>query len=142
MRRRTHNYYLPPKVPKSLFFEIKRKEVIIPVVKTPYGFECPYFFGDYYRGRDREECRLIDEKNGRARWDSSYCRNCPVPAIYRANACPNMVLTAQIIPGILGIGRRIEVRAFCTQSKTDVREPQIGCGNCHPLPPEFRELKT
>jgi hypothetical protein len=111
-------------------------------VKTPYGVECPYFYGDYYRGRDREECRLIEEKTGSGKWERSLCQNCPVPAIYRANACPNMILTARVNPGILRIGRRVEVSAFCTLSNTDVKEPHVGCGKCHPLPPEFRELKS
>jgi hypothetical protein len=111
-------------------------------VKTPFGFDCEYFFGDYYRGRNREECRLLDPKIDHGRWNANFCKTCPVPGILRANACPNMILTARANPGILGLGKRMEISAFCTLSKTTVREPEIGCGNCHPLPSEFRELKT
>ena len=28
-------------------------------MKTPAGTECKYFYGDYYRGRNHEECRLL-----------------------------------------------------------------------------------
>ena len=111
-------------------------------MKPPLGFDCVYFFGDYYRGRNHEECRLISGGSDRGLWNSNYCRNCRVPVIIRANACPNMVLSVRIHAGILGIGRRVEVSAYCTLSKAAVYEPEIGCGKCHPLPPEFRELKT
>jgi hypothetical protein len=106
-------------------------------VKTPFGFECPYFFGDYYRGRTREECRLLPPGQS-SRWSTDLCRKCPVPGIVRANACPNMVLSAGINSVFLGLGRKMGVGAYCTLSKSTVREPEIGCGQCHPLPPEFK----
>jgi hypothetical protein len=28
-------------------------------MRTPAGTECKYFYGDYYRGRSQEECRLL-----------------------------------------------------------------------------------
>jgi hypothetical protein len=111
-------------------------------MKTPFGFDCPYFFGDYYRGRSHEECRLLAQDARSSSWTSALCRTCPVPAIIRANACPTMVLKGIVKPGFLGLGRKMQVSAYCTLSQGEVREPQIGCGQCHPLPPEFRELKT
>jgi len=48
-----------------------------------------------------------------------------------ANACQNMVLEAKVGRGFLGLRRRIEVKAFCTQTLKDVLEPEIGCGQCH-----------
>ncbi len=56
-------------------------------MKTPAGSECKYFYGDYYRGRDHEECRLLG-----AQWKPALCRTCPVPAIEMANACEFMRL--------------------------------------------------
>ena len=29
-------------------------------MRTPAGTECPYYYADYYRGRSKQECRLID----------------------------------------------------------------------------------
>lgn len=109
-------------------------------MKTPFGFDCPYFFGDYYRGRSREECRLLEPGPQAQSWTVNLCKSCPVPAIVRANACPNMVLTGEVKAGFLGLGRKMRISAFCTLSQSAVREPQVGCGQCHPLPPEFRDL--
>ena len=30
-------------------------------MKTPAGKECKFFYGDYYRGRQHEECRLLKD---------------------------------------------------------------------------------
>ena len=30
-------------------------------MRTPAGKECQYFYGDYYRGRNQEECRLLSD---------------------------------------------------------------------------------
>ncbi|MBI4926633.1 MAG: hypothetical protein HY835_02630 [Anaerolineae bacterium] len=106
-------------------------------MRTPAGVECPYFYGNYFRGRSEEECRLIGPKAPPGNWTPNLCKNCPVPAIARANACENMVLTAQVRSNLFGLIRRVDVQAYCTLSKTDVKEPQIGCGQCHPLPDEF-----
>lgn len=107
-------------------------------MRTPYGFDCPYFYGNYYRGRNVEECRLLEGSPTRHKWKSSYCKTCPVPQISRANACPNMKLSGDISSGILGLGSRMKISAYCTLSEKSVSEPQIGCGLCHPLPPEFK----
>ena len=66
-----------------------------------------------------------------ASWKPDLCRLCRVPRILRANACRHLVLQASVSPGILGLGRRVEVRAECLLSLTDVAEPEIGCGRCH-----------
>jgi len=49
-----------------------------------------------------------------------------------------MVLEAKVERGFLGLRRRIDVAAFCTQSLQDVLEPEIGCGQCHDAFPIFR----
>lgn len=103
-------------------------------MKTPAGFECKYFYGDYYRYRNHEECRLIGTVPPPRNWTPDLCSTCPVPAILRANACPNMVLTAAVKPGFLKIGRGVKITAFCTKSRIAVKEPEIGCGSCHTIP--------
>ncbi len=107
-------------------------------MKTPAGFECQYFYGDYYRGRNLEECRLIGDAPPPGNWTPDLCKTCPVPSIQRANSCPNMVLKAAVKRVFL-IKRKVSITAFCTKSQKPVSEPEIGCGQCHPLPPVFME---
>ena len=102
-------------------------------MKTPSGIECPYFYGDYFRGRQIEECRLIGNQSGSQHWTANLCETCPVPAIKRANACPTMVLTPTIKKKFLGVKRQVQVSAYCTRSESKVKVPEIGCGICHPL---------
>jgi hypothetical protein len=110
-------------------------------MRTPAGFECTYFHGDYYRGRKQEECRLIGSRKPPDHWTPDLCKTCPVPGIQRANACTNMVLTAHINSLILGLRRRVTVTAHCSKAETTVEVPEIGCGICHPLPDLLLEIK-
>ena len=105
-------------------------------MKTPAGRECKYFYGDYYRGREHEECRLLP----REEWDASLCETCPVPRILQANACEHMRLYAKVTRSWrTGFRRRVEIEAFCEKTLRRVEEPEIGCGECHRLPPIFEE---
>ena len=101
------------------------------------GKECPYFYGDYYRGKQHEECRLIG--NGTPAWEMKYCRTCPVPDIVMANNCPNMILAGEIKGNLLGFNKRVAVTAYCTKSHQEVRNPYVGCGQCHPIIDLFKE---
>jgi hypothetical protein len=100
-------------------------------MQTPYGFECRYYYQDFFRGRSTLECRLIGRNPASERWAPKLCRDCPVPAILRDNACPNMALEGKVARGFLGLMRRVQVYAVCTLSATEVREPRVGCGQCH-----------
>lgn len=109
-------------------------------MKTPNGIECEYFYGDYLRGRKREECRLLDAAG--IAWDVSLCRGCPVPGIRRANACQFIRLKPRVTRPMLELFRRqVQVSAYCEKSGENVLEPEIGCGQCHPLPPVFEVKK-
>jgi len=102
-------------------------------MKTPAGHECPHFYGDYFRGRNVEECRLLKQQ-GQV-WTPDLCRTCPVPAIARANSCQYMKLNAVITrPFSALFSRRVQVTALCEKSEKNVSEPEIGCGQCHSLP--------
>ncbi len=106
-------------------------------MKTPAGSECKYFYGDYYRGRNHEECRLVG-----AAWRRDMCRTCPVPGILLANACEFMRLQAGIArPVSAAFQRRVRVTAFCEKTERSGFDPHIGCGECHPLPPAFEVKK-
>jgi hypothetical protein len=108
-------------------------------MRTPAGKECRYFFGDYYRGREREECRLLESSNPSQRWTSDLCFSCPVPDILLANACPHLELEGVVERPFPYIKRQVKIKAYCTKTSRDVTEPRIGCGECHPLPPIFTE---
>jgi hypothetical protein len=109
-------------------------------MRTPAGFECKYFYGDYYRGRSVEECRLLQASG--QNWTADLCKTCPAPGIARANACEFLQLHAKVTrPFSAGFMRRVEVSAFCEKANKPVAEPQIGCGLCHPLPSIFEVKK-
>lgn len=101
-------------------------------MQTPAGKECPYFYADYYRGREHEECRLL--KTTSYEWTPDLCFRCPVPEISRANACKNQVLEPKVERPFLVLNRRVSISAYCTKCQCSVKEPKIGCGQCHPLP--------
>lgn len=110
-------------------------------MRTPFGFDCPHFYGDYYRGKHHEECRLLESTGVTSVWKIDLCKTCPVPSITRANACPTLVLSASIKKGFLGMGNHVEVKAFCSRSQTEVKALAIGCGLCHPVPDVFSGKK-
>lgn len=103
-------------------------------MRTPSGRECPYFYGDYHRGRQIEECRLIDKPNQPKKWQPKYCASCPVPDIVIANSCPNMILSADIKKSLPLFKKKVYVSAYCTKAHKEVKEPKIGCGLCHDVP--------
>lgn len=100
-------------------------------MRTPAGIECKYFYGDYYRGRNHEECRLLMRSS--QKWEPALCRTCPVPSITRANACQYMVLTAVVKRSITTLFRpTVQVSAYCEKTERNVSQPHVGCGECHP----------
>ncbi len=108
-------------------------------MRTPAGKECKYFYGDYFRGRNREECRLLQASE--ERWSRDLCQTCPVPGILQANACEFLQLHATVKRSLAGLlQRRVKITAYCEKVGRSVAEPHIGCGECHPLPSEFRVM--
>lgn len=100
-------------------------------MKTPYGKECPYFYGDYRRGRNHEECRLLSDHQ--LQWESRLCEKCKVPEIRMANACENMELIPSL-EKLFFIGKsQIQIKAYCHKTEKIVEDPRIGCGKCHPI---------
>ena len=102
-------------------------------MKTPAGTECKFFYGNYFRGRNNEECRLI----GNA-WKRPLCNTCPVPGILRANACETMQLEGEVTRSLGSLfQKRVEVRARCSKTGLAGFDPHVGCGECHPVPEIF-----
>lgn len=106
-------------------------------MKTPAGKECAYFYGDYYRGRQREECRLLGSATPPLTWKPYLCSQCPVPDILRDNACSHMILEPTLQRTLPFFKFQVSVRVFCVKSQKGDFDPHIGCGQCHPLPAEF-----
>ena len=102
-------------------------------MRTPAGFDCKFFYGDYYRGRNKQECRLIAHNPASEKWTPDLCAQCRVPKILLANACPNLVLEARVVKTWLGLRRRVVVTATCLRTQQSVAEPEIGCGHCHEI---------
>ena len=100
-------------------------------MKTPAGRECSYFYGDYRRGRNHEECRLIGANPNGGQWKSALCKTCPVPGIFLANACPHLTLTGRVADRFLGFVQEVQVTAYCRKTSQTVAEPEVGCGHCH-----------
>lgn len=111
-------------------------------MRTPAGFECKYFYGNYFRGRKQEECRLIGNAPPPHHWTADLCQKCPVPEIIRANACEHMELHAEAQRSLFGLVKKVVVTTYCHKSQQAVAEPEIGCGQCHPLPPAFLKRQS
>lgn len=99
-------------------------------MRNPYNRECPYFYGDYYRGREKEECRLFTSSSSTV-WQPDYCKNCPVPDIVLANACSNMVLELKLKRKLPFIQPQLQVNTYCNKTKRHNFDPYVGCGECH-----------
>jgi len=105
-------------------------------MKTPAGRECPHFYGDYYRGRNVEECRLLQLYG--QNWTRDLCATCQSPNVALANSCQQMKLKALVSrPFAALFQRRVQITAYCEKTQRDVSEPQVGCGECHALPFKF-----
>ncbi len=100
-------------------------------MKTPFGKECKYYYGDYYRGKSTEECRLIEANPASAPWKPALCQNCPVPDILQANGSVNLVLRARVGKSMLGLLQKVEVTAYCREHEVDIPDPKAGCRQCH-----------
>jgi hypothetical protein len=106
-------------------------------MQTPAGQECSYFYGDYFRGRSREECRLLSSASPPLPWNRELCFSCPVPEIQLANACKHMVLIPRLERPFPFLKRRVRVSTYCNKTERENFDPHIGCGECHSLPPVF-----
>ena len=102
---------------------------------TPAGKECKFFYGDYYRGRNHEECRLLEDHG--LSWAPYMCQECPVPEILNANSCEFMNLHPELKRPLFFMRPQVHVTAYCTKVEHNVDEPRIGCSQCHPNLPEF-----
>ena len=90
---------------------------------------CRFFYGDYHRGKNKEECRLIgaNPANGRS-WRRKLCDSCPVPELLIASNSRDLVLQAEVHRKFLR--DRVEVTfAVCAKHMTELDDPGY-CPKC------------
>ncbi len=91
--------------------------------------DCPYYFADYFRGRETEKCRLIERNpQNRRPWHRSLCDSCPVPGILRQSTCRHLAIEASV-QRRLGLLDRVSVYAICTEHVEELRDPKH-CAQC------------
>ncbi len=109
-------------------------------MKTPYGKECKFYYADYVRGRETAECRLLENNPETDAWFPALCQTCPVPEILMANHCPHLHLYARVRKSLFGLSKKVEIEGFCERHFLQVRDPRVGCGNCHQVELDFVEV--
>lgn len=58
---------------------------------------CRYFYGDYFRGKNKEACRLLEASpNNQRQWYRQLCDSCPVPEILLASNSGALLLEAEV----------------------------------------------
>lgn len=100
-------------------------------MRTPAGKECKFYYADFNRGRNLQECRLIKANPDSLPWQPSTCTACPVPDILYANSSPNLELQLSIRPRLLGLGRKLHLEASCVKHRIPVADPYVGCPQCN-----------
>jgi hypothetical protein len=99
-------------------------------MRTPAGHECKFYYEDFNRGRNIQECRIERTPESR-QWIPQECTKCPVPHILRANSSPHLHLTLDSKTRFLGFGHVIGVLAHCDKHEIPVEDPYIGCPQCN-----------
>ncbi len=100
-------------------------------MRTPAGKECPHYYQDFHRGHSTQKCRLVKENQESLQWQPSDCFRCSIPDILSANASPVLRLDLTISPIFFGIGRRLEITAYCDKHEVTIDDPYVGCSQCH-----------
>jgi len=90
---------------------------------------CRYFYGDYHRGRNREECRLLEANpNNQRPWRIKLCGSCPVPELLLTSNTRELVLEAEVNRKLLW--DRVEVTfAICQKHLLELADPRY-CPEC------------
>ena len=98
-------------------------------MRTPAGSECRYYYEDYNRGREQQECRLVAANRASLPWKPEYCAKCDIPAILRANGSPHLSLQLTIRKRF-GLFTVMDVEATCLKHACEIDDPYRGCPAC------------
>ena len=90
---------------------------------------CPYFYGDYHRGNNREECRLLaaNPRNSRP-WRRKLCDSCPVPELLMTSDCRDLLLEAEV-KRVLFRDQVVVTFAVCAKHMMELDDP-MHCPKC------------
>jgi hypothetical protein len=90
---------------------------------------CRYFYGDYFRGKNKETCRLLDANpNNQRAWYRQLCDSCPVPALVRSSNSLDLLLEAQVKRKFLRNAVEITF-AVCSKHLAELTDP-LYCPEC------------
>ena len=88
---------------------------------------CKYYYEDFHRGREVNECRLPKSRDS-LHWERGICDSCPVPELLRETNCAHLALEGTIRKR-LRLSARMEVFAVCTKHMLQLKEAGV-CPQC------------
>jgi hypothetical protein len=90
---------------------------------------CRYFYGDYFRGKNVEECRLLEaNRDNPIPWKRKHCDTCPVPEVLIASNSRSLQFEAEVRRKLLR--ERVEITfAVCTKHLEELSDP-LHCPKC------------
>lgn len=90
---------------------------------------CRYFYGDYFRGKNVEACRLLEANpDNPIPWKRKLCDTCPVPAVLITSNCRDLELEGTVKRSFLR--ERVEITfAVCTRHMEQLDDPLV-CPAC------------
>ncbi len=96
----------------------------------PKSVNCRYFYGDYFRGKNKEECRLLAANPSNQRpWHRKLCDSCPVPEIMIASNSRELAIEAEVKRKFLW-KEQVEVTfAICSKHMRELSDP-LNCPDC------------
>lgn len=90
---------------------------------------CRYFYGDYFRGKNFEECRLLAENpNSQRPWRRQLCNSCPIPETLIASNSRDLALEAEVKRKFLR-DQVVITFAVCTRHMLELDDPRQ-CPKC------------
>ena len=89
---------------------------------------CRYYYADFHRGRNHEECRLLKRNPESRPWRRVLCDSCPVPDILISTNCKEIALEATVVKK-WGLLERVEVYAICAKHLVELDNPRF-CPQC------------
>ena len=90
---------------------------------------CRYFYGDYFRGKNVEACRLLEANpNNTIAWKRKHCDSCPVPAVLISSNSRDLELEGTVTRQFLR--ERVQITfAVCTRHMVELSDP-LHCPGC------------
>lgn len=90
---------------------------------------CRYFYGDYFRGKNKESCRLLEANpNNQRAWSRQLCDSCPVPEIIRTSNSTDLLIEAEVKRKFLRSAVEVTF-AVCSKHLVELTDPRY-CQEC------------